>query len=129
MYIYASAEDRVTMVTMTIPYLDGSGSGGKGDQGTGSLVAHSRGRGGEEVVDAADEAGTLSGIGMAHLGTDTGFHTGWVVGMHASKQGGLGACPPPPPPQKQLSSLRLILMPIRSHIYGPRNSAKYRSNP
>jgi len=49
-------------------YLDGGGCGGEGDEGASSLIAHGQGGGVEEVVDTANEAGTLHGICMAHLG-------------------------------------------------------------
>ena len=48
-------------------YLNSRGGGGEGDQGTSSLIAHGGGGGGEQVVDAADETGTLRGVGVAHL--------------------------------------------------------------
>ena len=47
--------------------LDRGRSGGEGDQGARGLVPHRRALAVEEVVDAADEAGALVGVGEAHL--------------------------------------------------------------
>ena len=51
-------------------YLDGSWSGGEGDEGTGRLVAYGWGGGVEEIVDATDEPAALSGVRMTHLWDD-----------------------------------------------------------
>ena len=48
-------------------YLDGGWSGGEGDEGAGCFIAYGWGGGVEEIVDAPDEAGTLSGVRMTHL--------------------------------------------------------------
>lgn len=50
-------------------YLDGSGRAGQRDQCPCSLVLDSGAGGLQQVVDAADEAGTLRGVGVAHLHT------------------------------------------------------------
>ena len=47
--------------------LDGGGRRGEGDQGAGGLVLDGGARGVEEGVDAADEAGTLRRVRVAHL--------------------------------------------------------------
>ena len=47
--------------------LDRRRSGGQGDQCARGLVSHGRALAVEEVVDAADEAGALVGVGEAHL--------------------------------------------------------------
>lgn len=49
------------------PHLDGRGGTGECDEGAGGLVPDGGAGGVEEVVDAADEAGALRGIGMANL--------------------------------------------------------------
>lgn len=55
------------------PYLDGCGSAGEGDQSTGSLVLDGWTGGLQQVVDAADESGSLRRVCMANLwdGTKT----------------------------------------------------------
>ena len=65
--------DRESIVCSSLPCLrkkadlHGGWGGGEGDQCPRCLVADCRARGVEEVVDAADEARTLTRVGIAHL--------------------------------------------------------------
>ena len=50
-------------------YLDGRGGAGERDEGACGFVLDGWAGRLQQVVDAADAAGTLGGVGMANLGT------------------------------------------------------------